>query len=95
MSDTIPGTDSVISEVKERYEAAQSFEADWRRRALDDLRFFHADAYNHDQWDSAVYQARSGTFGGSPRPCLTINKVEGSKNCLLMRLSDDFSFLAL
>ncbi|KXV12571.1 portal protein [Gluconobacter oxydans] len=76
MSDTVPGTDSVISEVKERYEAAQSFEADWRRRALDDLRFFHADAYNHDQWDSAVYQARSGTFGGSPRPCLTINKVQ-------------------
>lgn len=67
---------SVISEVKERFEAAQSFEADWRRRALDDLRFFHADAYNHDQWDSAVYQARSGTFGGSPRPCLTINKVQ-------------------
>lgn len=76
MSDTVPGTDSVISEVKQRYEAAQSFEADWRRRALDDLRFFHADAYNHDQWDSAVYQARSGTFGGSPRPCLTINKVQ-------------------
>ncbi|MBR0560058.1 portal protein [Neokomagataea anthophila] len=76
MSESLLATNSVISEVKERFEAAQSFEADWRRRALDDLRFFHADAYNHDQWDSGVYQARSGTFGGSPRPCLTINKTQ-------------------
>lgn len=76
MSESLLATNSVISEVKERFEAAQSFEADWRRRALDDLRFFHADAYNHDQWDSGVYQARSGAFGGSPRPCLTINKTQ-------------------
>lgn len=75
MSERLPSDTSVISEVKERYEAAQSFEADWRRRALDDLRFFHADAYNHAQWDDAVYQMRNGTFGGSPRPCLTINKT--------------------
>lgn len=25
----------------------------------------------------------------------TVGDLEGSKNCLLMRLSDDFSFLAL
>lgn len=68
-------TDDILAEVKERFEAAEAFEADWRGHALDDLRFFHADAYNHFQWDSAVYQARSGAFGGSPRPCLTINKT--------------------
>lgn len=69
-------TNDVLHEVQERFEAARDFEAQWRKRALEDLRFFHADAYNHAQWDSAVYQARSGTFGGSPRPCLTINKVQ-------------------
>lgn len=68
-------TDDILAEVKERFEAAEAFEATWRAHALDDLRFFHADAYNHYQWDDAVYQARSGTFGGSPRPCLTINKT--------------------
>lgn len=67
--------DDILAEVKERFEAAEAFEANWRDHALDDLRFFHADAYNHYQWDTAVYQARSGTFGGSPRPCLTINKT--------------------
>lgn len=68
-------TEDILAEVKERFEAAEAFEANWRAHALDDLRFFHADAYNHYQWDDAVYQARSGTFGGSPRPCLTINKT--------------------
>lgn len=68
-------TDDILAEVKERFEAAEAFEANWRDHALDDLRFFHADAYNHYQWDTAVYQARSGAFGGSPRPCLTINKT--------------------
>ncbi len=68
-------TNDILAEVKDRFQAAEAFEADWRAHALDDLRFFHADSYNHYQWDSAVYQARSGTFGGSPRPCLTINKT--------------------
>lgn len=67
--------DDILSEVKERYEEAQAYTSQWRQRARDDLRFFHADAYNHAQWDDAVYQARAGTFGGSPRPCLTINKT--------------------
>ncbi|KXV41804.1 portal protein [Gluconobacter albidus] len=76
MSARLQETNDVLHEVQERFEAARDFEAQWRKRALEDLRFFHADAYNHAQWDSAVYQARSGTFGGSPRPCLTINKVQ-------------------
>ncbi|GAJ29727.1 portal protein [Acidomonas methanolica] len=76
MNESPKETDAdIIREVKERFTAAQDYEAAWRRRALDDLRFFHADAYNHGQWDDAVYQARVGTFGGSPRPCLTINKT--------------------
>ncbi|GBQ72603.1 hypothetical protein AA103196_3107 [Ameyamaea chiangmaiensis NBRC 103196] len=66
----------MIREVQERFEACRDFEAQWRKRALEDLRFFHADAYNHAQWDDAVYQVRNGTFGGSPRPCLTINKTQ-------------------
>ncbi|OAJ67769.1 hypothetical protein A0123_01811 [Gluconobacter cerinus] len=76
MSESLPETNDVLREVQERFEAARDFEAQWRKHALEDLRFFHADAYNHDQWDSAAYQARSGTFGGSPRPCLTINKTQ-------------------
>ncbi|WP_418610076.1 portal protein [Gluconobacter cerinus] len=76
MSARLPETNDVLREVQERFEAARDFEAQWRKHALEDLRFFHADAYNHAQWDSAVYQARSGTFGGSPRPCLTINKTQ-------------------
>ncbi|MBB2157050.1 hypothetical protein HLH33_12140 [Gluconacetobacter diazotrophicus] len=67
--------DDIISEVKERYEESMAYTGQWRSRARDDLRFFYADAYNHGQWDDAVYQARMGTFGGSPRPCLTINKM--------------------
>ncbi|WP_406238188.1 portal protein [Acetobacter orientalis] len=65
----------LISEVQKRYDEAQAHTSQWRGRARDDLRFFHADAYNHAQWDDAVYQARAGKFGGSPRPCLTINKT--------------------
>ncbi|QQX91327.1 hypothetical protein IGS75_01405 [Gluconobacter sphaericus] len=76
MSARLQETNDVLHEVQERFEAARDFEAQWRKRALEDLRFFHADAYNHAQWDSAVYQARAGTFGGSPRPCLTINKTQ-------------------
>ncbi|WP_339077837.1 portal protein [Acetobacter sp. AC2005] len=67
--------DDLISEVQRRYDESQAHTSQWRSRARDDLRFFHADAYNHAQWDDAVYQARAGTFGGSPRPCLTINKT--------------------
>lgn len=67
--------DDLISEVQRRYDESQAHTSQWRGRARDDLRFFHADAYNHAQWDDAVYQARAGTFGGSPRPCLTINKT--------------------
>lgn len=75
MSESVSETADIISEVQKRYEEASSHTSQWRSRARDDLRFFHADAYNHAQWDDAVYQARAGTFGGSPRPCLTINKT--------------------
>jgi len=75
MTSPLPETDDVLREVQERFEAAREFEARWRKHAIEDLRFFHADAYNHAQWDDAVYQTRNGTFGGSPRPCLTINKT--------------------
>ncbi|MBS0994754.1 portal protein [Gluconobacter cerinus] len=75
MSESVSDTTDIISEVQKRYEEASGHTSQWRGRARDDLRFFHADAYNHAQWDDAVYQARAGTFGGSPRPCLTINKT--------------------
>ncbi|MBS1091035.1 hypothetical protein JK208_05370 [Gluconobacter sp. Dm-74] len=75
MSESVFDTTDIISEVQKRYEEASGHTSQWRGRARDDLRFFHADAYNHAQWDDAVYQARAGTFGGSPRPCLTINKT--------------------
>lgn len=75
MSESVSETADIISEVQKCYEEASSHTSQWRSRARDDLRFFHADAYNHAQWDDAVYQARAGTFGGSPRPCLTINKT--------------------
>ena len=75
MSESVSDTADIISEVQKRYEEASGHTSQWRGRARDDLRFFHADAYNHAQWDDAVYQARAGTFGGSPRPCLTINKT--------------------
>ncbi|GEK93172.1 hypothetical protein GWA01_09420 [Gluconobacter wancherniae NBRC 103581] len=75
MSESASDTADIISEVQKRYEEASGHTSQWRGRARDDLQFFHADAYNHAQWDDAVYQARAGTFGGSPRPCLTINKT--------------------
>ncbi|GBQ19484.1 hypothetical protein AA12717_0264 [Gluconacetobacter sacchari DSM 12717] len=72
---TAQSDEEILREVQDRFTAARDFEAQWRKHALEDLRFFHADAYNHAQWDDAVFQARNGTFGGSPRPCLTINKT--------------------
>ena len=65
----------IVSEAQKRYEEASGYTSQWRSRAKDDLSFFHADAYNHAQWDDAVFQTRAGTYGGSPRPCLTINKT--------------------
>ncbi|WP_035979102.1 portal protein, partial [Kozakia baliensis] len=76
MSESVSSNNSdIITDVQKRYDEASGHTSQWRARARDDLRFFHADAYNHAQWDDAVYQARAGTFGGSPRPCLTINKT--------------------
>lgn len=67
--------DDIVSEIQSRYSEAEAASSQWRSRAKDDLAFFYGDSYNNSQWSDAMYQARSGAFGGSPRPCLTINKV--------------------
>lgn len=72
----INDVDAVLREAKERFEASRDYESQWRMHAHEDLIFFEGDARNHAQWDDAVYVGRSAGYGGSPRPCLTINKTD-------------------
>lgn len=59
----------ILREARTRFKRAQNWEATWRGRFRDDIKFAEADSYNMWQWDKPAQDARVN------RPMLTINRV--------------------
>lgn len=63
--------EKIIREAKERFERCESWEAETRRRFVEDLKFANADPDNNWQWDNTILNGRRT----QSKPCLTINKT--------------------
>jgi hypothetical protein len=81
MSDTTKPTpkgsdkDAVIQRMDQRFTRAQEWESTTRELEKEDKRFANADPDHPEwQWPGDVQKARNPQ-GGTPRPCLVINKV--------------------
>lgn len=63
--------DEIVSEAKKRFEYCEQWEAQARKRFIEDLKFANADPDNNWQWDDELLADR----GSLDKPCLTINKT--------------------
>lgn len=63
--------DPIVKEAMERFELAETWESNARKKFDYDLRFANADSENLDQWDAEMAADRSFV----DRPVLTVNKV--------------------
>ncbi|MGV0879450.1 portal protein [Martelella sp. FLE1502] len=63
--------EDLIKEAKERFGRCEDWEATFRVRFVQDLKFANADPDNGWQWDTEIAQNRSN----DKKPCLTINKT--------------------
>ena len=68
--------DKLFAEAKRRFKRCEEWEADARKRYIDDRKFANADDINGWQWDEKVRNGRMT----DERPCLTINKTR--QHCL-------------
>lgn len=69
----------IVGEAKDRFEKVQQWEADARKKFIDDIKFCNGDSENLWQWPDSVRQSR-GIGTRDERPCLTINKTH--QHCL-------------
>lgn len=69
--DFLKGNEKILAEAKNRFQHAETWESDFRKAYLDDLKFANADAINMFAWPNAVRRNRDM----DQRPCLTVNKV--------------------
>lgn len=69
--DTATGDDKIIRRAKKRFQRCEKWEADFRRRFIDDVKFSNADPDNGWQWLPKLRQSREL----DDKPCLTINKT--------------------
>lgn len=69
----------IVREAKDRFTKCVSWEADARKKFIDDVKFVNGDAENLWQWPDSVRQSR-GIGTRDERPCLTINKT--AQHCL-------------
>lgn len=68
--DKVTDGEKIVKEAKERFELCRSWEADSRKRFVEDSKFANGDSDNQWQWNTDLITARSG------KPSLTINKVQ-------------------
>src|SRR5215471_13851094 len=61
----------IMEEMRERFRACAEWEATYRRKFMEDLKFAEADAYNGYQWPDSIRRTRDL----SDKPCLTLNVV--------------------
>lgn len=65
------GKDNMLEEARERFRACAEWEATFRKKFVDDLKFAAADTYNGWQWPDEIRKTRDL----NDRPCLTLNVV--------------------
>ena len=63
--------DPVVHEARRRFDRCMEWEADWRPRALRDLKMAYGDSENGDQWDLNMRNVREN----ASRPCITLNLI--------------------
>jgi hypothetical protein len=63
--------DPVVDEASRRFERCTEWDAAWRERFVEDLKFRHGDSDNGYQWPNAVRRSRDV----DAKPCLTINVI--------------------
>lgn len=68
---SLASLDPIIREARQRLDRAMEWEAESRRRFLEDIKFRHGDADNGYQWPNAIRHSRDV----DQRPCLTMNVV--------------------
>lgn len=68
-------TQDFLSLAHERFKLCEEAESEWRREALDDLKF-----YIGEQWPQEIRSQRSQR--GAERPCLTINRLKQFKKII-------------
>lgn len=70
--------DPVVNEARKRFDTIAEWEAEWRQRALEDIRFANGDSQNGYQWPNEVMNLRER----SSRPCLTMNVVNSNNKLI-------------
>ena len=65
------GSMDIMEEMRERFRACAEWEATYRRKFMEDLKFAEADAFNGYQWPDSIRRTRDL----SDKPCLTLNVV--------------------
>ena len=65
------GTNNILEEARERFRACAEWEATFRKKFVDDVKFAAADTYNGWQWPDEIRKTRDL----NDRPCLTLNVV--------------------
>lgn len=68
---SLASLDPVVREARRRLDRCQEWEAESRRRFLEDIKFRHGDSDNGYQWPNAIRNTRDV----DQRPCLTMNVV--------------------
>jgi len=63
--------DPIVQEARKRFDRCSEWEATWRGRFQDDIRFANGDSENGYQWPDAIKNSRDN----SNRPCLTMNLI--------------------
>ena len=65
------GSLDILEEARERFRSCSEWEATYRRKFMEDLKFAEADAFNGYQWPDSIRRTRDL----SDKPCLTLNVV--------------------
>lgn len=66
--------EALIREAKKRFSRCADWEATWRVRFIDDIKFCNADSRNMYQWKPEYLNGR-GYGTNDERPCITVNKT--------------------
>src|ERR1035437_10161606 len=77
----VPATltgDPIVNEARKRFDACSEWEAIWRQRCIEDIRFANGDSDNGYQWPNDIRNARDTTA----RPCLTMNLIRQHNNMI-------------
>lgn len=65
------GQNNVLEEARDRFRICAEWEATFRKKFVDDIKFANADTYNGFQWPDHIRHSRDL----NDRPCLTLNVV--------------------